>query len=139
MSLTRIFKTGPALLMLLLVTAGLFTMHTLGHFTMPATHGAGPAAMPGTHSAKPAAMPADQQTQAAPAPDEPNLPMGSMMMCVAILCALTVLAVAALLMSRLPTQSLLAQLSLHRVIDAVRGPPASPIGLTLTNLSVLRT
>jgi hypothetical protein len=81
----------------------------------------------------------DHQPQAAPASDEPGLPMGSMVMCVAILCALSVLAVAALLMRRVHAPSRLAQLSLHRVIDAVRGPPAVPIGLTLTDLSVLRT
>jgi hypothetical protein len=113
--------------MLLLVTAGLFTMHTLGHFGPPAQHGTRHAAM------------AADWPQAAPVPDGPDMPMGSVVMCVAILCGLTVLAVAAILLSRLRARSLMTQLSLHRVIDAVRGPPTVPIGLTLADLAVLRT
>jgi uncharacterized membrane protein YphA (DoxX/SURF4 family) len=128
MSSARIFKTGPALLMLLFVTAGLFTMHTLGHFTMPAAHG-------GEHPA----MSAGPQPQAVPASHEPDMPMGSVVMCVAILCGLTLLVVAALLLRRLRVHGLAAQLRRHRVLDAVRGPPVMPIGLAIADLSVLRT
>jgi hypothetical protein len=140
MSPARILNTGPALLILFLVTAGLFTMHTLGHFTSPAAHSSGHGAMPATHHVDHAVVHADRLPLAAPAPEEPELPMGSMVMCVAILSALTVLAMAAIaLLRRSGGRSLLAQLGARRVVDAVRGPPAIPIGLTLTNLSVLRT
>ncbi len=106
--------------MLLLVTVGLFTMHTLGHFSPHCPH--------------------QEAVQAAGQDDDPGRPLGSIVMCVAILCALTLLAVAVLAARRLRLTSLMAQRFVHPTILPVRGPPhARPIGLTLTDLAVLRT
>lgn len=142
-------RTGPALLMLLLVLAGLFTMHTLGHFSTPGGTMA--------HNAT-STVPADAvaHSQAAEAvgsgsvgdvavayfattlPHQPPMPMGSAVACVAVLCGLIVWAMAAILTRGLGTLAEPLRIAHRAVIDAVRGPPIVPIGLSIADLSVAR-
>lgn len=131
--MARPSKSAGALLMLLLVTAGLFTMHTLGHFstseTMPVGHLTMAMAEPiGQHPGVGVSTPAD----------DPAMPMGSVALCVAVLCGLIVLAFASIFSRCAGSLGLDIGQLLRGAIDPGRGPPKIPIGLALADLSVLR-
>lgn len=139
--LTRAVSTGPALLLLLLVTAGLFTMHTLGHAGPhdSSMHSHAWTLAPSSAHALPDMTSEHRgQTQAGDqAPDKP-LPFGSLAVCMAVLATLVLLVVAFLLTCR--TAGWIARLNrlVRRRADMVRGPPALPIGLLIADLSVAR-
>jgi hypothetical protein len=137
--LTRAVSGGPALLLLLLVTSGLFTMHTLGHAGPhdPSMHSHAWALAPWSAHTQPD-MTAERrgQTQAGDqAPDKP-LPFGSLAVCMAVLATLVLLAVAVLLTGRAAGWIARLHRLLRRRTDMVRGPPALPIGLLIADLSV---
>jgi hypothetical protein len=130
----RTSKAWPSLLMLLFVTGGLFTMHTLGHFTDGAAMRSGQTA---------ASMIIAEPDEGEPAaltesPGKPSMPMGGIVACVAILCGLTVLAMAAMLHGRARLRHLAMPSLASVVMDAVRGPPKIRIGLAIADLAVLR-
>lgn len=134
-------STGPALLLLLLVTAGLFTMHTLGH---SGPHDSAMHAHAMGATAPPPAQPeiavdrSDGQTQTSDQGPGKPLPFGSLAVCMAVLGTLVVLVVAALLSAGIACWTArLTQLS-RRVTGMVRGPPVMPIGLLVADLSVAR-
>lgn len=117
-----------ALTMIILVIAGLFTMHTIGHLGI---HDA----IPATHQAhKTAPDPA-----AAPVSNDPGFPIAPLALCVAVLLAMITLAFGIALLARLTPRDLLRKLGGDGVLTAGRGPPAPRIGLRIADLSVLRT
>jgi hypothetical protein len=132
-SAVRISKTVPVLMLLFVVTTGLFTMHTLGHFgapeSMPMPGGYLTMVMQPDHAA-PIAVSGHE--------DNPAIPMGSMVACVAILAGLLLLAVAVLLGRRARGRLFVTMDPLGRIVDAVRGPPKIRPGLALACLSVSR-
>ncbi len=137
---TRAVSTGPALLLLLLVTAGLFTMHTLGHAGPhdPSMHShemvaAGP--MPAAPD--PIAAPHAQNQIGDQAPDGP-LPFESLAVCMAVLSTVVLLVIVALLFGRTSQWIIRLTRPVRRAVDMVRGPPGSPIGLLIADLSVAR-
>ena len=141
--MTRAVSTGPALLLLLLVTVGLFTMHTLGHAGPhdPSMHShswALAASSASSAHAQPDMTSDDRgQKQAGESPDRP-LPFGSLAVCMAVLATLVVLVIAALLINRAAGWTpRLARLA-RQAADMVRGPPGVPIGLLIADLSVAR-
>jgi len=134
----------PALVLLLLVVAGLFVMHTIGHL--------GPHGPTATHEFGSHEMAADEAPVAGStailagvsdqrvgqAPSAPALPLGAIAACVAVLCALTVLAVAVLLAGRSlgwrpPSANLIGA-----VEESMRGPPRPRIGFLIADLAVAR-
>jgi hypothetical protein len=120
----RIWRTSPALFMLLLVTFGLFLMHTLGH-SRPAHQ------MSMDHSAT-------TLTIVANPPAERDAPMGDVAaLCVAILATFIVIALAVAFIGRCGRRDDRPGRSAGGILDAVRGPPKTPIGLTLADLSML--
>lgn len=129
------YRAVPVMLLLFSVSFGLFLMHTLGHFgseesMSSAHHGAAVTLIGHGHGEQP---PAADDTS-----DAPAVPVGSIALCVAILCALLIVGLAAVIARRRATRSLTLDKVLRGVADAVRGPPKVPIGLVLADLSVLR-
>jgi hypothetical protein len=121
-------------MLLFVVTAGLFTMHTLGHFGAPESM-----PMPGGGHLTMFTQLDDGMSVVVGQPgDKPAMPMGSMVACVAVLAGLLLLAVAVLLGQRSRGRGLVAADPLGRIADAVRGPPKIRLGLALVCLSVSR-
>jgi hypothetical protein len=133
-------STGPALLLLLLVTAGLFTMHTLGHSGPhdSAMHAHAMAPAPPPVPSNMAAKHSDGQAQASDQGPEKPLPFGSLAVCMAVLGTLVVLVIAALLSKGIACWTARLTPLTRRVMDMVRGPPGVPIGLLVADLSVAR-
>lgn len=133
--------TCPAFVLLLLVTGGLFTMHTLGHFAGHASPMSAHSITVATHGAEPRMAAADygHPSQAANQTPGKPLPFGSLAVCLAVLCTFAVLVLAALLSKRIPAWTAQITLLIRRVTDMVRGPPGIPIGLKVADLSVARS
>ena len=131
----RVSRSGPALLLFLLVTAGLFTMHTLGHSGTsepgPMHHAPDMVAPMGMEPAGP-----DGATFGPSWPD-PAMPMGFMVLCVAILCGVTALAVIAVVARRRRVRPPAGRCA-GPIESVVRGPPIIPVGLVIADRSVLR-
>ncbi len=112
-------------------------MHTIGHFgsheMVSSVHGQ---AVVDSEHALPISAGSGQGVTSTP--NEPALPLGSIAVCVAILCGLTVLVVAALLAARAGTWQRHMRALPDRVTLPARGPPGAPIGLLLADLAVAR-
>ena len=139
----RASRSVPALLLLVMVTAGLFAMHTLGH--------SGAAAAPMAHrsdlSMAMSMASSDMgmldlspvSVQLGRAPSDPGMPMGVLALCMAILGGVTVLVLISVLARRLPAWRPSDGRRTARIGVVVRGPPGTRMGLTLADLSVFRT
>ncbi|MCP2327122.1 hypothetical protein HDA40_005629 [Hamadaea flava] len=126
----RAQRSGPLLLLLLLLAAGIAGMHTLGH----ATHGPSHAPM--------SVMAADHAASGVSAGWEGGSgrhgPMTDpTVMCLAILGGVALLAVALLLRFQRSTASGVRPPQ-PAARESGRGPPRTPVGLLLADLSVLR-
>lgn len=108
------------MLLLLLVTAGLFTMHTMGH-SFPAGH-----RMIEAHSV------------AITVPATPMSPMDATDLCVAILVGVAVVLVAVVILHRMRSEANQRHPARVNLDRPGRGPPIVQIGLTITNLSEMR-
>ncbi|MEV6965060.1 DUF6153 family protein [Hamadaea sp. NPDC051192] len=135
----RARRSGPLLLLLLLLAAGIAGMHTLGHAAHGPTH-APMSAMP-THAPM-SAMPADHAAPGMAAGWESGSgrhgPMTDpTVMCLAILGGVALLAVALLLRLQRSTASGVRPPQ-PAARESGRDPPRTPVGLLLADLSVLR-
>jgi len=132
--------TGPAFLLLLLVTAGLFAMHTLGHgaeHASPMPAHAMTVAPPRADLDMVAAGHGDSSQATDRTPSQP-LPFGSLAVCMAVLCTFAMLVLGVHLSRRLPSLTVQINQLIRPVTDMVRGPPGIPIGLLVADLSVAR-
>jgi len=134
----RVPRRLPLLLLLLAVTAGLFTMHTFGH-SGPATglaHAPHAAAMAGMQDA---GIVAATEPMTVLVPGGPaQMPMDPMAVCLAVLCVSALIVAALTALRRAPTR---AHMPAHLTAGfpaSGRGPPTLRIGLQLADLSVLR-
>lgn len=124
----RIWRTSPAVFMLLLVSFGLFLVSTLGH---RAPGQAQPVATdPGGTAI----------TVFTEVPVEPDASMGwgSIMVGVAILCGLVALVLAAIVLRRCRHEHPGRYDALRGASTAPPSPPARAFGLTIADLSVMR-
>jgi hypothetical protein len=127
------------LLMLLLLTAGVAGMHTLGHadagHAVAAGHSSDVHLMqdPGCCGATAPMLLTATSGRGSPTPmTDPAL------MCLAILGAAALIAFALVLLARLRAVPLLAAATPSVALRPGRGPPRAPLGLTIADLSVLR-
>lgn len=136
----RARRTVPLLLLLLTVGSGLFAMHTFGHAgpRPAATHEAtAMAAMPEAGVGLSAGQPAAASILASGG-TSPGMPMDPAAVCLAILCALTAIVAALMMLAGLRAGAGRLPMMASIVGIAGRGPPRAGVGLRIAELSVLR-